>query len=297
MKFLVGKSAVITGSGSGFGLELARKAVSYGMNVVLVDINENALVQAKQQITEMGGTAITIKADVSKLEDMHNVAIKAKEAFGATTLLINNAGLGAGGLIWEINDRDWSRIMGVDFYGVLNGIRAFMPQMLEAVEGDEDYCGYILNTASLAGFVSFPTMGPYNVAKSAVISLSETLQADIGLVTDKIKVSVLAPGFVRTNIANASIGTKGHDVEEPKHITANHEMITNFVNGAKFVAEDIANITFEKLLLGDFYIFSGDRELESINALYKSMENGQYHNALENYDKKAYDLLKSKLKD
>lgn len=294
MKTLIGKSAVITGAGGGLGLEFARTAARLGMNITLVDINSDSLEKAQKEMSDLGVKSIAIQADVSKFSDMENVAKKSEEAFGPVTLLINNAGAGSGGLVWELEEKDWQKVLGIDFYGVLHGVKAFVPKMIKYANEHKDYLGYIINTASLAGFISFPTMGPYNAAKAAVISLSETLQADLNLVTSQIKVSVLAPAFVRTNIAKAS--KKTESAIQSKGMIAGYEMVNSFVTNSPYVASDIAEAVFKALKDGDFYIFSGEKEREEIGKRTKSIKDKIYYNALQNYDPVVYDKLLDRMK-
>lgn len=296
MKTLTGKTAVITGAGSGLGLEFAKTAARLGMNITLVDINSDSLEKAQKEISELGVKSIIVKADVSKFSDMENVAKKSEEAFGPVTLLINNAGVSSGGLVWELEDKDWQKVLGIDFYGVLYGIKAFVPKMIEYANKYKDYFGYIVNTASLAGFISYPTMGAYNAAKSAVISLSETLQAELNLVTDQIQVSVLTPGFIKTNIAKASFKPEGQVVEEPKGVTAGREMFTNFVNNSTYLASHVVESTFKAIQKGDFYIFLGDDETFSVSKKMESVMKRSYFDALRMFSPEVYQKMVDHMK-
>lgn len=296
MKKLAGKSAVITGAGSGLGLEFVRLAAKLGMNITLVDINSESLEKAQKEINALGVKTIVVKADVSSYSDMENVAQKAEEAFGPTTLLINNAGVSMNGLIWEIEDVNWQRVLGINFYGIVNGVKAFIPRMLKAVNNDDNYYGYIVNTASVNGFCALPTMGPYNTSKAAAVSISETLQADLDLVTDKIKVSVLIPGPVKTNIAKATFKPEDQSSEESKAFSASREMFTNFINGAHYKASNIAESTFKALENGDFYVFFGEDEQFSVSKRMENVMKGSYFNALKTLDEKAYDRMMEQMK-
>jgi NAD(P)-dependent dehydrogenase (short-subunit alcohol dehydrogenase family) len=197
------KTAVLTGAGSGFGLECARIGAALGMNLVLVDVQQDALDKATQELTEAGAAVLAVRVDVSKALEMDSLGVAVKARFGAPHFVFNNAGVGAGGLIWESSAADWEWVLGVNVMGVAHGVRVFTPMMLDAARQDASYEGHIVNTASMAGLVNAPNMGIYNVSKHAVVSLSETLYQDLALVTDQISASVLCPFFVPTGISQS----------------------------------------------------------------------------------------------
>src|SRR6185436_9222588 len=191
MKDYQGKTAVITGAGSGFGLEVARIAASRGMNLVLCDVQQDALDKAASEFA--AHPVLARRVDVSKADQMEALAAAVKERFGAPNVVFNNAGGGSGGLIWENSLADWDWVLGVNLMGVVHGVRLFTPMMLEAAAQDPAWQGHIVNTASMAGMLNPPNMGVYNVSKHAVVSLSETLYQDLALVTEQIGASVLCP--------------------------------------------------------------------------------------------------------
>src|SRR6185295_14277762 len=195
-----GKTAVLTGAGSGFGLECARIGAKLGMNLVLVDVQQDALDQASAEIKATGAEVLSFKLDVSNAEQMEAMGRAVFERFGAPHFVFNNAGVGSGGLIWENSVKDWEWVLGVNVMGVVHGVRIFTPMMLEAAAKDPAWQGHIVNTASMAGLLNPPNMGVYNVSKHAVVALSETLYQDLQLVTDQISASVLCPYFVPTGI-------------------------------------------------------------------------------------------------
>ena len=198
MKELTGKVAVVTGAASGIGRALAERCVAEGMKVVLADLERPALEAAVGELRARGGAAVGVPTDVSQGAEVEALAAKAVEAFGAVHVVCNNAGVAVSGPVWEHTVADWEWVMGVNLWGVIHGVRVFVPLML--AQGGE---GHIVNTASIAGLTSNPFMGVYNVTKHAVVTLSETLHKDLGLVGAPIKVSVLCPGFVNTRIADA----------------------------------------------------------------------------------------------
>ena len=177
-----GKTAVLTGAGSGFGLECARIGARLGMNLVLVDVQQDALDKAAAEMQAAGAQVLARKVDVSSAEQMQALAAAVKERFGAPHFVFNNAGVGSGGLVWENSLADWQWVLGVNVWGVIHGVHLFTPMMLEAAKADPAYRGHIVNTASMAGLLTPPNMGVYNVTKHAVVSLTETLYQDLALV-------------------------------------------------------------------------------------------------------------------
>ncbi|MFZ9511235.1 MAG: SDR family oxidoreductase, partial [Burkholderiaceae bacterium] len=198
-----GKTAVLTGAGSGFGLECARIGARLGMNLVLVDVQQDALDRAAAEMTAAGAQVLARQVDVSKGEQIEALSRETQQRFGAPHFIFNNAGVGAGGLVWENTVADWEWLLGVNLWGVIHGVRCFTPMMLEAAKKDPAYRGHIVNTASMAGLLTPPNMGIYNVTKHAVVSLTETLYQDLRLVTDQVSASVLCPYFVPTGISQS----------------------------------------------------------------------------------------------
>ena len=197
------KTAVLTGAGSGFGLECARIGAKLGMNLVLVDVQQDALDAATAEIKTAGADVLAFKLDVSNAAQMEAMGSAVLERFGAPHVVFNNAGVGSGGLIWENSVADWEWVLGVNVMGVAHGVRIFTPMMLAAAAKDAAWQGHIVNTASMAGLLNPPNMGVYNVSKHAVVSLTETLYQDLQLVTDQIGASVLCPFFVATGIGRS----------------------------------------------------------------------------------------------
>ncbi|MEO7031967.1 MAG: SDR family oxidoreductase, partial [Herbaspirillum sp.] len=197
------KVAVITGAGSGFGHECARIGAKLGMKLVLADVQQDALDQVKSELEAQGTEVLAVRCDVRHADEVQALADATIKRFGAVHLLFNNAGVGSGGLIWENTQSDWEWVLGVNLWGVINGVRIFTPLMLDTAKKEPGYQGHIVNTASMAGLLNAPTMGVYNVSKHAVVSLSESLYQDLQLVEAPISASVLCPYFVPTGISQS----------------------------------------------------------------------------------------------
>ena len=197
MEDLQGKVAVITGGASGIGRAVATRAAADGMKIVLGDIEEGPLKEAVEELTSEGAEAIGVATDVADLASVQGLRDQALDRFGAVHLVHNNAGIGLGGPIWEVSEEDWRWILGVNLWGVIHGVAAFVPLLIEQGEG------HVVNTASIAGLIAAPFLGPYNATKQAVVAISETLFKDLQAVGAPVGVSVLCPGFVQTRIAES----------------------------------------------------------------------------------------------
>lgn len=200
MRELKGKVAVVTGAASGIGRAMAERFAREGMRLVLADVQEGPLGEARDAIGRGGVEAIAVRTDVSRWEEVDALAKRAFEAYGAAHVLCNNAGVGAGGLCWEMPAADWEWVLGVNLWSVVHGIRAFVPRMIAQGEG------HVVNTASIAGLLSAPGMGPYCATKHAVVAISECLHHDLTITgnASKVHVSVVCPAWVKTNIADAA---------------------------------------------------------------------------------------------
>jgi NAD(P)-dependent dehydrogenase (short-subunit alcohol dehydrogenase family) len=262
------KTAVLTGAGSGFGLECARIGAKLGMNLVLADVQQDALDKAVAEITSMGAQVLPFQLDVSKAEQVEAMGAATLARFGAPHLVFNNAGIGAGGLIWENTAKDWEWVIGVNVMGVAHGVRVFTPMMLDAAKKDPAYRGHIVNTASMAGLLNAPNMGVYNVSKHAVVSLSETLYQDLQLVTDQVSASVLCPFFVPTGISqshrNRPEEFKQRGVKPTKSQLIGQAMSDKAVGSGKVSAADVAQMVFDAVAANQFYIYSHPKAIASV---------------------------------
>ena len=261
-----GKTAVLTGAGSGFGLECARIGARLGMNLVLVDVQQDALDAAAAEMQAAGSQVLARKVDVSNAAQMEQLAADVQKRFGAPHVVFNNAGVGAGGLVWENSVKDWEWVLGVNLWGVVHGVRLFTPMMLAAAKADPAWRGHIINTASMAGLLNAPNMGIYNVSKHAVVSLSETLYQDLSLVTDQIGASVLCPYFVPTGISQ-SHRNRPQDLpsEKPtKSQLIGQAMSDKAVGSGKVTAAEVAQKVFDAAAQGQFYIYSHPKAIASV---------------------------------
>jgi len=263
-----GKTAVLTGAGSGFGLECARIGAKLGMNLVLVDVQQDALDKAAAEMTAQGVQVLARKVDVSNAQAMEQLAADVKAQFGAPHFVFNNAGVGAGGLVWENSVADWEWVLGVNVWGVVHGVRLFTPMMLEAAKADPAYQGHIVNTASMAGLLTPPNMGIYNVSKHAVVSLTETLYQDLQLVSDQVSASVLCPYFVPTGISQ-SHRNRPADLAAEKPTASQligQAQSDKAVGSGKVSAADVAQKVFDAVASGQFYIYSHPQALGNVQS-------------------------------
>ena len=264
-----GKTAVLTGAGSGFGLECARIGARLGMNLVLADVQQDALDAASHELESAGAQVLALKVDVSSAPQMEALGAAVLARFGAPHVVFNNAGVGSGGLIWENSVKDWEWVLGVNVMGVVHGVRVFTPMMLAAAKADPAWQGHIVNTASMAGLLNPPNMGVYNVSKHAVVSLSETLYQDLALVTDQIGASVLCPFFVATGIGrshrNRPVELGSDKPTEPtKSQLIQQAMTGKAVDSGKVSAADVAQLVFDAITHNQFYIYSHPKAIKSV---------------------------------
>jgi NAD(P)-dependent dehydrogenase (short-subunit alcohol dehydrogenase family) len=272
-----GKTAVLTGAGSGFGLECARIGAQRGMNLVLVDVQQNALDQAAAELQAAGAQVLARRVDVSKAGEMEQLAAAVQERFGAPHLVFNNAGVGSGGLVWENSVQDWEWVLGVNVMGVVHGVRLFTPMMLEAARSDPAWRGHIVNTASMAGLLAPPNMGIYNVSKHAVVSLSETLYQDLALVTGQIGASVLCPYFVPTGISHSERNRPAAlaDEKPTQSQLIGQAMIGKAVSAGKVTAAEVAQKVFDAVAANQFYIYSHPQALGAVQTRLEDVVQGR----------------------
>ena len=197
MRDLRDKVAVITGGASGIGLAMAGRFAAEGMKLALADIEPEPLEAAARDLSEKGADVLAVPTDVSDAAAMDAFGQRVLDRFGSAHVVCNNAGVAGGGAMWELSCGDWEFVIGPNLWGVIHGVRVFVPLLVAQNEG------HVVNTASLAGLISVPGLGPYNVTKHAVVTLSETLYGELRGQGSAVGVSVLCPGFVKTRIFEA----------------------------------------------------------------------------------------------
>jgi NAD(P)-dependent dehydrogenase (short-subunit alcohol dehydrogenase family) len=275
MKDFEGKVAVVTGAASGIGWGLAERCAEEGMKVVLADIEEPALKEAENTLKKRGTDVVTVLTDISRFNDVENLAQKTLDAFGCVHLLFNNAGVHSQNTIWESSLKDWEWTIGVNLWGVIHGIKAFVPIMIK----QQTEC-HIVNSASLSGLIAGALEGTYRVTKHAIVSLSETLYIELKLTGTNIGVSVLCPGFVRTRI----LENAQNRAEELKIPPVQREMTLEEQVSAKLINEyyqngiqsgmpprECARLVFEAIREDRFYIIT--HPAESYRQIQRRMEN------------------------
>jgi NAD(P)-dependent dehydrogenase (short-subunit alcohol dehydrogenase family) len=199
MKHFKDRVAVVTGAASGIGLALAECFAAEGMKVVMADIEGAALATAAEGLRGKAPAVLATSVDVSRPEDVERLARETYQAFGAAHVLCNNAGVAVIGAVHEHTLADWQWVINVNLWGVIHGVRAFLPRMLAG--GDE---GHIVNTASMAGLTTAPFMSVYDVTKHGVVALSESMYKELQVTGSPIGVSVVCPGLIDTNIMRSS---------------------------------------------------------------------------------------------
>ena len=248
-----GKTAVVTGGASGLGKGIARALIAEGMRVVLADIEAAAV---ERTASELG--AIGLVTDVSDAESVQALADEVSRRFGAVHLVCNNAGVGSFGRLADLTLEDWRWMLGVNLWGVIHGVHAFLPLLRANPDG-----GHILNTASVGGFVTMPGLGAYAVTKHAVVALSETLAQELAEARLPIGVTVLCPGPVRTNIKTSSRNrppSRGRRGLEDVDLEA-----TEFGASARWIEpDDVGRIVVAALRSGALYAFTHPEQMDAV---------------------------------
>ncbi len=264
MKTFRGRVAVVTGAGSGLGRELALRCARAGMRVALADLDEAALARVAAELTAAGASAIAVRCDVSSGADVEALAARALEAFGAVHLVCNNAGVAPLGVVWENTVADWQWTLGVNVWGVIHGVRVFTPILLR--QRDE---GHIVNTASVAGLISPPGMGMYNVSKHAVVALTETLHHDLAACGAQVRCSVVCPAYFPSAITESE-RSRPAALREARAKTGDdlerEAAMRKAVQSGRLSAADIAARVFEAVRDERFYVLTHPRILPAVEA-------------------------------
>ena len=248
MEDLKGKIASVTGAGSGLGRAMALAFAAEGMHVALADMNEASLSQTRTEVASRGVKALAMRVDVSKAQEVEDFAAATVRELGGAHVVCNNAGVALAGAAWENTQAEWEWILGVNLWGVINGVRAFAPRFIAQNHG------HIVNTASVAGLISAPGMGAYCVSKHAVVTLSESLFHDLRERRLDVGVSVLCPAYVKTGIAE-SVDTLGVKGKSPERL-AKEAMLRKAVAAGKLSADDVARAVVAAIKENRFYILT-----------------------------------------
>ena len=269
------KVAVITGAASGIGRALGERCAQEGMKVVLADIEERTLTQASEELRAAGASVLAVPADVSKTAELSALAQKTLDAYGAVHLLCNNAGVVAGSTAWESTLKDWKWTLDVNLWGMIHGLRAFVPIMLE-----QDAKSHIVNTSSIAGLSPYHANAAYHATKHAVVALSEKLYYDLAERGDKVKVSVLCPGWVRTRIMDAWRNRPAELQDDLSElvITPEMEAVTKEYQQAietGMSPDAVAKCVFQAIRDEQFYILTHPEFTPMVNARMDAIIQGQ----------------------
>ena len=255
MKEFRDKVAVITGGASGLGLAMAKRFAAEGMKLVLADIEEDALRRVEQDFRKAKVPVIGIWTDVSRAQDIERLAEKALATYGAVHVLCNNAGVAPNGAVWENTLADWEWVMGVNVWGVIHGVRTFLPIMLR-----QDTECHVVNTAWVAGLLSVPNMGSYCVSKHSVVTLTECLFHDLQQRDAKIGVSVLCPAYVPTGIADSERNRPALLRNAQRNKTAeeiaSEESMRHAVSSGRINADQVAQMVFDAMQENRFYVLT-----------------------------------------
>jgi NAD(P)-dependent dehydrogenase (short-subunit alcohol dehydrogenase family) len=266
---LHGKVAVVTGGASGIGNALARRFASEGARVVIGDVEAAALERAVSELRASGADVEGVVTDVTDPAQMQALGDAAVAAFGGVHVFCNNAGVGGGGLSWEMPLSTWEWVIGVNLWGVIHGVRTFVPLLMQQTEA------HIVNTASVAGLVAAPFMGPYNASKHAVVAISETLHHELAMSAPQVKVSVLCPGWVNTKIAESARNRPEHlkDGAAPDADAA--ALLRGFLEQG-MPPDEVASKVLDAMREERFWILTHDEEgdvwVDGVNRRLRSLE-------------------------
>ena len=258
MNTLRGKTAAVTGAASGLGRAMALALADEGMHLALADVDEKGLVLTKEEIEKKGAKASFMRVDVSKGTDVDAFAASLQNVH----VVCNNAGVSPVGSLWENTSADWQWALGVNLWGVIHGVRAFVPRLVAQGEG------HVVNTASVAGLISPPGMGIYNVTKHAVVALSESLHHDLRVQGSPVGVSVLCPAYVPTGISNSE-RNRPQELANPalsERQKALKENLKKAVSSGKLTADDVARAVVAAIKENRFYILTHPRIKGAIQA-------------------------------
>jgi NAD(P)-dependent dehydrogenase (short-subunit alcohol dehydrogenase family) len=249
-----GRVAVVTGAASGIGKAMCTRFAREGMHVVLADIENDALREAGREIEALGAQVLTVRTDVSQADSLSALAEATLERFGKVHVVCNNAGVFAGGRVWESIGADWEWVLGVNVYGILHGIRAFVPILLAQNEP-----GHVVNTCSMAGLINMPLSGAYNVSKHAALSLTETLFHELASLDTPVGCSALCPELIRTGIGRSERNRPAHLKRPEGSDTEMQTLVEGAIRASIETGIDpsaMADRVFEGIRTNTFYLLA-----------------------------------------
>ena len=274
MQKLQDKVAVITGAASGIGFSFAQRFAAAGMKLVLADVEEAALAAAERLLADSGVEVLSVLTDVAIEDQVHRLADETFRRFGTAHVVCNNAGVGPGGVSWEIPTRVWEWVLGVDLWGVIYGIQAFVPRLVAQNEG------HVVNTASVGGLTGGPGMGPYEAAKHAVVGLSQSLEHDLRLANSAVHTTVVCPSFTRTRMNDsgrnwpARFGTAPESGLEPGHPLLRHRFQEVATSTGTADPADIADQVHSAVINNRFWVLTEEHPEQRLIPHYEGMLDG-----------------------
>jgi len=262
------KVAVVTGAASGIGFGFAQRFAAEGMKVVMADVEEPALKSAADELESDGAEVLAVVTDVSDHDAVQSLAAATFDRFGTAHIVCNNAGIGTGGLAWEVSEAQWRWIVGVNLMGVVHGIQAFVPKLVEQGEG------HVVNTASAAGLMTGPRMSPYFATKHAVVALSESLAFDLAGVGANVGVSVLCPQWVKTRISEAD-RNRPPEVQPIEDTTPEGAGMREFIRSlvaSGMEPSEVADHVVDAIRSNRFYILTHPGTVEAVRERFARIE-------------------------
>ncbi len=273
MKDLKGKVAVVTGAASGIGLATAKRLAREGMRTVLADIDAVGLERAVDEIGREGGAALAVETDVRSGAEVERLARRTLDEYGTPHVVFNNAGL-VGDLAptWRLDEASWRRAIDVNVWGVIHGVRAFVPMMLE--QGEE---GHVINNASLSGFFALPYAAAYHATKSAVVTITESLHYELSLIDAKVKVSLLCPGMTKTRFMEIERYMSDEERERKERTEKERawlEAYREFIAGG-MSPDEVAASVVDAIRTERFYVFPTTKPLQTIGERFRAIVEGR----------------------